>query len=161
MGTGKSVVGKLLASELNRPFLDLDEKIEKEAGRTIAQIFAEEGEAAFRRLESEAVKEVSQLTEYVIATGGGVMLDEGNVQRLKSCGSLVCLTSRPEIILKRASQSLASRPLLDGPHPQGRIEELLTLRAPFYAKADVTMDTSERSVQEVVEEIVRWIREKL
>ena len=81
MGTGKSAVGKLLAQRLRRPFLDLDRKIEKEAGRPVLRIFAEDGEVGFRRLEAKAVREAAALNGHVIATGGGVMCDDGNVDR--------------------------------------------------------------------------------
>ncbi len=154
MGTGKSAVGKLLAQRLKRHYLDLDRKIEKETGRPVQEIFANEGEAAFRRLEAKAVNEAASLQGHVIATGGGVMCDERNVQSLKAGGLLICLTASPDAILERTGSNLASRPLLAGADPKGRIEELLKLRAPFYAQADWTIDTSNRTLHEVVEEIL-------
>lgn len=159
MGTGKSVVGRMLAERLKCPFVDLDAEIEKEAGRSIAQIFAEQGEAAFRRREAEKVREISKRQGIVVATGGGVMLDEANVRLLKRCGTLVCLTARPEVILERALSRGPSRPLLDAPSPKERVEELLKLRAPFYSKADLAIETSDRTVEEVVEEIMAKIVE--
>lgn len=154
MGTGKSAIGKQLALRLKRPFLDLDRKIEREAGRSVQEIFSKEGEAVFRRMEADAVREAAALKDHVIATGGGVMCDEGNVQTLKSSGLLVCLTARPDVILERTSASLTSRPLLAGASPKERIEELLKLRAPYYARADWTIDTNNRTLQELVEEIL-------
>ena len=154
MGTGKSAVGKLLARQLDRPFIDLDRKIEQKAGRTVQQIFAQDGEPAFRRLEAEAVREAAALKEHVIATGGGVMCDEKNVQALKASGVLICLTASPDVILERTSASSVSRPLLAGADPKERIETLLKLRAPYYAQSDWTIDTSNRPLQEVVEEIL-------
>ena len=164
MGTGKSAVGKLLARRLNRPFIDLDRQIEKEAGRSVQQIFERDGEPAFRRLEAKAVREAAALKEHVIATGGGVMCDEKNVQVLKASGILVCLTASPDVILERTSASLASRPLLApldhgltgpaGGDPKDRIEALLKLRAPYYAQADITIDTGGRTLQQLVEEIL-------
>lgn len=158
MGTGKSAVGKMLARRLNRPFVDLDRQIEKEAGRSVQQIFERDGESAFRRLEAKGVREAATLKAHVIATGGGVMCDEGNVQALKSSGVLVCLTASTDTILERTSASLVSRPLL-APHlykgaGKERITELLALRAPTYARADVTIDTTGRTLQEVSEEIL-------
>lgn len=161
MGTGKSAVGRALAERLGRPFLDLDRKIEKDARRSIPEIFSQGGEAIFRKLEARAVKEAAALRTHVVATGGGVMMDEANVQALKGSGVLVCLTADPDVILKRMQATLASRPLLSGLSPWERIQELLQLRAPFYARADVTFDTTNRSVQEVVEEVMRWIPGKL
>lgn len=154
MGTGKSAVGKLLARRLDRPFLDLDRKIEKETGRSVQEIFAREGEAAFRRLEAKAVREAAALKGHVIATGGGVMCDEKNVDALKASGVLVCLTASPDVILERTSESLGSRPLLAGGGPKERIETLLKLRAPYYAQADLTIDTNSRPLQEIADEIL-------
>lgn len=153
MGTGKSVVGKLLAQKLNRPFLDLDRKIEKETGRTVRQIFTEQGEQAFRALEAKGVREAAELKEHVIATGGGVLCDEKNVKALKAGGVLVCLTASVEVILERTAATLNTRPLLAGGDPQERIQELLRLRAPYYAQADVTIDTGGRTLQDIVKEI--------
>ncbi len=157
MGTGKSVVGRALARRLKRPFVDLDRLIEKGAGRSVAKIFADSGEAGFRELEQEVVRAVAPKLDQVIAAGGGVLLNEENVRLLKASGILVCLTARPEVILKRTLKMLPSRPLLNGPNPLEKLEELLTLRAPSYAQAHVTIDTSDRSVEEVAEEVVKAI----
>lgn len=159
MGTGKSAVGKLLARRLSRPFVDLDRKIEKEAGGSIPKIFAAEGEAGFREREARAVREAAELKEHVIATGGGVMLREENIRLLKKSGKLICLTANADAILQRTLATLPSRPLLAGYEPRERVEELLKLRAPFYAQADVTIDTSDKSVDQVAEEILRSIQE--
>ena len=154
MGTGKSAVGKMLARKLNRPFVDLDRQIEREAGRSVQQIFARDGEPAFRRLEAKAVRDAAALKEHVIATGGGVMCDQANVQALKSAGVLICLTANVETIMERTSATLGSRPLLAGTDPERRVEELLRLRAPYYARADLTIDTTGRTLKEVTEEIL-------
>lgn len=154
MGTGKSAVGKMLARKLRRPFIDLDRQIEKEAGKTVQQIFERDGEPAFRKLETKVVREAAALESHVIATGGGVMCGEENVQALKSSGVLVCLTASTDTILERTSAALVSRPLLAGGDPKERITELLALRAPTYARADVTIDTTGRTLQEVSEEIL-------
>jgi len=154
MGTGKSAVGKMLARKLNRPFVDLDRQIEKETGRTVQQIFERDGEPAFRRLEAKGVREAAARKGHVIATGGGVMCGEENVQALKSSGVLVCLTASADTILERTSASLVSRPLLAGGDPKERITELLALRTPYYARADITIDTTGRTLQEVSEEIL-------
>ena len=160
MGTGKSVVGALLAERLGRPFVDLDKRIEREAGRPVARIFEAEGEAGFRKREREAVKQAAALQGHVIATGGGVMVDEENVGILKESGWLICLWASPEVILHRTAATLQTRPLLSGADPKERIEGMLKLRAPFYAKADVAVETSDRPVKEVVEEIEKWIAAK-
>ena len=157
MGTGKSAVGKRLAKRLNRPFLDLDRKIEKEAGCSVAEIFTKEGEAGFRQRESQQVREVAGLKDHVVATGGGVMLDEENVRILRKSGKIICLTASTEMILQRTLATLPSRPLLAGRDPRSRVEDLLRLRSPFYAQADFAVDTSDSSVEEVVEEILKRV----
>ena len=154
MGTGKSAVGKRLAKKLDREYIDLDRKIEKEAGWTIPQIFAAEGEAGFREREGRALREVIELKNHVISTGGGVMLREENIPLLKKSGKLICLTARPDVILQRTLTTLSSRPLLVGHEPRERVEQLLKLRAPFYALADWTIDTSNKNVEQVTEEIL-------
>ena len=148
----------MLAKRLKCRFVDLDERIQKKAGATIEEIFAKEGEPGFRTREAQEVKAAAALESHVIATGGGVMLDEANVRLLKRSGTLVCLTARPEVIFHRTIASLPSRPLLSGADPQQRIEELLKLRAPFYAQADLAVDTTDRSIQDVVDEIMEKIK---
>ena len=160
MGTGKSAVGKLLAKKLRRPFVDLDERIEKEAGRSIPEIFASEGEDGFREREMKAVLEISRLSGCVIATGGGVMLKEQNVEALKKSGLLVCLRARPDVILQRTLSEVSSRPLLAGENPKKRIEELLKVREPFYARADVSVETSDRPLEAVAAEIAARFEKK-
>ncbi|MBI3333357.1 MAG: shikimate kinase [Candidatus Omnitrophica bacterium] len=160
MGTGKSAVGRLLSRRLKRPFVDLDDRIARQAGRSIPEIFAAEGEAGFRKREAEAVEWAAALKGRVIAAGGGVMLEQANVERMRSAGLLVCLSARPDVIVRRVLASLSSRPLLNGPDPGARVEELLKLRAPFYAKADVTIDTSDRTIEGVVGEIQKELRSR-
>ncbi len=152
MGTGKSEVGRRLAHRLGRAFVDTDQLVEERAGKRVAAIFAEDGEAAFRALERDAVAEAAGRGAAVVAVGGGAVLDPENVRRLREAGTLVYLTARPEIILRRVGDA-SSRPLLkDDPH--ATVSRLLAERGPVYAAvADVTVDTSERTAAEVVEEI--------
>ncbi len=156
MGTGKSSVGRKLAKKISAKFLDLDHFIEKKYGRTIKDIFAKNGEFYFRTLEKEAVEEVSKSESLVVACGGGVVVDEENMQNLKNSGIIVCLNSRPDVILRRC-KGHAHRPLLNVPNPQERIKELLAFRAAFYAQADFSIETSDLSVEETVEEIYQKI----
>ena len=157
MGTGKSVTGKALARRLGWAFVDLDEKIVSTAGRPVSLLFATEGEAAFRKRESREVEWSAGLYRHVIAAGGGAMLDLKNVRRFKEAGVVICLTSRPEVILRRVQGKAAARPLLAGGNPRRRIEELLKARASAYAKADMTIDTSEQTPEETAEEIQRKV----
>ncbi len=157
MGTGKSVVGKLLAKQLKVKFLDLDSSIEEKQGQTIKDIFAQKGEAYFRQLEKEAVKQVSNKESLVVACGGGVVLDKDNLDSLKNTGTVICLTARPQVILKRCQKN-KDRPLLNVEKPEERIEELLKFRSPFYAQAHFSIDTSDLTVKEVVEKILEGMR---
>jgi shikimate kinase len=153
MGTGKSVVGRSLAVKLKAQFLDLDLSIEDKQGRKIKDIFAKEGEAYFRNLEKQAVRDISKKDSTVVACGGGVVLDKDNLVTLKRSGVLICLTARPEVILKRC-QGDVKRPLLNVSDPLGKIKELLAAREPFYTQADLSIDTSDLTVQAVVDKIL-------
>jgi shikimate kinase len=101
MGTGKSEVGRRLAQRLGRAFVDTDQLVEERAGKRVAAIFADDGEAAFRTLERTAVADAAARGGAVIAVGGGAVLDAENVRRLREAGVLVHLTARPEAILQR------------------------------------------------------------
>lgn len=158
MGTGKSAVGRRVATQLGRRFFDTDTLIEKDAKTSIANIFARQGEAHFRALEKAAIERVCQEKEVVIATGGGAIVNEENAARLKESGIVICLTAAPEVILARVRAN-TDRPLLQGEDPLGKIRALLATRAEAYAKADVTIDTSELDVDRVVATIVSLVRE--
>lgn len=153
MGTGKSVVGKLLVRILKMNFVNTDDIIEKNEKRPIAKIFADSGETYFRKVEKEAVKEASGLKDAVIAAGGGVVLDEENIKSLKKNGVLICLNASPEVIYER-TKGYKHRPLLNVGDPIKKIKELLDYRRPFYAKADYQVDTSKKTVAEVAKEII-------
>lgn len=153
MGTGKTTVGKELARKKKWQFADLDGLIELKDRRTIADIFAKEGEPYFRRLEKKTLKEVSGEKNFVIACGGGIVIDPENIRVMKEAGIIVCLCASPEVILKRTAQ-FGHRPLLNAEDPRARIELLLKMRAPYYARADVSIDTSKISVDKVVAKIL-------
>lgn len=153
MGTGKSEVGRHVAKQLGRKFIDTDDLIEREEGMPIAQIFSQKGEPYFRELEKQMVVRVCAEGNVVIATGGGTMVNEENANRLKASGTVICLTATPEIILKRVRKD-ATRPLLQGGEPLTKIQTLLAARAEAYARADVTIDTSRLSVNEVVQAVL-------
>ncbi len=154
MGTGKTAVGKKLAKRLGWKFVDVDELIERSAKIPIAKIFAEHGEAVFRRLERRHILRAIHGRHQVIATGGGAVLDPQNRSRLRASGPVVCLTARPQTIVKRVGSKGRTRPLLSaGKTPLSRIKALLVQRAKAYAQADLTIDTSPLSVDEVVERL--------
>jgi len=112
MGVGKTAVGQALAEKLSRTFVEMDVLIEQKAGKPIPEIFQQDGEIAFREMEIEVAKEVSQGKNQVIACGGGVVLNKINIDRLKKGAVLVYLTASPEVILKRTSGDGDKRPLL-------------------------------------------------
>lgn len=154
MGTGKTTVGRELARKKKRNFVDLDELIELRERRTVPDIFAKEGEPYFRRIEKQALKEVSREKKFVVACGGGIVMDKENIRIMKETGLIVCLTASPDVILER-TKHYYHRPLLNVSNPKKQIELLLKLRAPYYAQADKTIDTSKISVKEVLSKIIK------
>ena len=156
MGTGKSKIGKRLAKKLGMSYLDTDELIEEGEKDSISAIFKKRGEEYFRRLETKVVKEVALLDNFVISTGGGVVLREGNIRLLKKNAFIVCLFASPEVILKRTKGD-DNRPLLGVNNQKKRIEELLAFRKPYYEKADFSVDTSALDSEGVVEEIIEFL----
>lgn len=182
MGTGKTSIGRELAKKKNKlenrglasnkpegnglasfgqshsqsqwQFVDLDDLIELKEKRTISDIFAQEGEPYFRRVEKKTLKEASCQEKFIVACGGGIVMDKENIKMMKETGRIVCLTATPEAILNRTSGYL-HRPLLNVENPKKQIELLLKLRAAFYAQADKTIDTSNLSIAEVVSRIMK------
>ncbi len=152
MGTGKTSVGRLVADVLHFEFVDTDELIEEYTGRSIADIFAKDGEAAFRLLEKKVVEELANKTQTVIATGGGLPTNPENLVRLKSHALVVCLWASTEKIWERVRHQ-SHRPLLHDPDPQKKIRDLLAAREPFYRQADVLVNTGLRSPREVAQQI--------
>ena len=153
MAVGKSAVGRTLARKLGRRFVDLDKIIEKREGMKVKDIFSRKGESYFRRAEKQALAEVLFQGEQVIATGGGVVIDEENIQLLREKSFLVCLTAAPEVLLRRAGKS-RQRPLLESGDRSQRIGELLAQREKNYAQAHVAVETSDLKVEQVVEKII-------
>ena len=152
MGTGKTTAGRLLAEKLSREFIDTDAMIAGRAGQSIAEIFSEQGEARFRRLERELAAELAGRRDLVIATGGRMMLDSGSAALLGATGPVFCLSAEPDHLVTRLANDGDPRPLLTGDLTRERIAALLQSRAAGYARfRDV--DTSGRTVEEVVESI--------
>ena len=160
MGTGKTAVGEVLAGKLDKKFIELDWLIERKAGKSIPEIFQEDGEIAFRELEIEVTKEVSTDRNLVIACGGGIVLNKINIDRLKESSGIVYLTASPNTILKRTSGEPGQRPLLEVDNPTLTIRELLKFRKPFYERAaDITINTSKLSIEAVAKQIIEKLRE--
>jgi shikimate kinase len=157
MGTGKTSVGRLVAEQLHFEYLDTDELIQTQTGRSITDIFTKDGEPAFRALEEKVVEELSSRTKTVISTGGGLPVNPKNLASLKTHALVVSLWSSPEKIWERVRHQ-SHRPLLHDENPQAKIRELLALRAPFYKQADVLLNTDLRSVREVAQQVVHQFR---
>lgn len=154
MGSGKSTVGHMVAFQLGLAFVDTDRLIEARAGRAIAQIFAEEGEAAFREYERKVVEDLAQLDRTVIATGGGLGANLAHLDALKTHALVVCLWASPEVLWERVRHQ-THRPLLQVPDPQARLRELLAQRDPVYRQADVIVNTGPRQFRDVVRHVIR------
>lgn len=152
MGTGKTSVGKIVADLLHFEFLDTDEMIHQRTGRTIADIFAKDGEPAFRQMERQVVADISARKKTVISTGGGLPTNPENLALLKSHALVVCLWSSPEKIWERVGHQ-SHRPLLHDPDPQKKIRDLLAIREPFYKQADVLINTDIRALREVAQQV--------
>ena len=150
MGSGKSTVGQALATRNGRPFLDTDLLVEAAAGLAVAEVFEEEGEAAFRAHESEAIREAVKVAEAVVATGGGAVLREDNVSLMKSSGPLVWLKADPVILAARIGHT-PRRPLLMDVDVAERLSVILeNRRAAYESAADHIVTTDDASIDEVV-----------
>ena len=139
------------------PLVDADSVIVERAGKSIEQIFADEGEAVFRALERVVIAELCRGTKQVISAGGGAFVDPANRQAMLSGGTVFCLQARPETIYERLKldddAGQAVRPLLAGPDPLGRVRELLAQRAEAYGQAHHSIDTDELTPEEVAGQV--------
>jgi shikimate kinase len=156
MGAGKTTVGQLLAKHLGYRFVDTDSVITQSAGKSINEIFAEEGEAVFRQLESDVLGQVCAYTQLVIATGGGIVLRQQNWSYLHH-GLVVWLDVPVELLYTRLAED-STRPLLQDSDPEGKLRSLLQERTPLYSQADLRItvsaeDTPEQIVQRIINAI--------
>jgi shikimate kinase len=158
-GSGKTTVAAALAQRLAWPWIDADAEIERRAGRSIQQIFADAGEPAFRDLESAVVADLARGDRHVIALGGGAVLRDENRQALEGRGTVIWLTAPPETLLARISADPATRerrPNLTSAGGLAEIRSLLAARTPLYAAlANLTIDAGSRPADEIAAEIVR------
>ena len=156
MGTGKTAVGQTLAKKLGMKFIELDRLIEEQAGKKIAEIFRAQDETAFRELEIKATKQIVEEKNAVIACGGGIVLNKINIDRLRENAVMVYLTASPKTILKRVAGENSQRPLLAVDDQLKTITDMLKFRKPYYERsADITVNTSRRSIDGAAEEIIR------
>lgn len=156
MGSGKTAVGRLVADRCGCDFVDSDELVEQQAGRSIAEIWDSEGEPGFRRRERAAVASVAG-RHAVVATGGGVILDEVNVRLMRSHGRVVWLTAGVEVLAGRVGAA-ENRPLLRDGDTEDRLDEILTERRDRYgAAAHDVVDTEDRTLDDIADEVrARW-----
>jgi shikimate kinase len=158
MCSGKSAVGAALARRLGWTHLDLDREIEREAGRTVREIFATDGEAAFRRMEAEATARIARRTGVILSPGGGWVTNPALLDALGPGTLCVWLRVSPEEAVRRSAAAPGERPLLAGTDPLAAIRRLLGERERFYARADVEVLTDGRSVDALADQINDVIR---
>ncbi len=153
MGTGKTTIGRCVAAQLGRPFVDLDEVIAARAGKPIPQIFAEDGEPAFRALEAAVCAELREPAGLVVAAGGGAVVNPANREALSAGGLVICLDAAPEVILARVGDG-SDRPMLAGEDRLTRIKALLAQRAAAYAAIPHHLDTTHLSIPAAAERVM-------
>lgn len=162
MGAGKTTIGQALAQKYQLAFEDTDQLIEKKAGRLISEIFAQEGEAVFRDMETALLEELlseKKKEAVVYAVGGGLPMREENRELLRKLGTVIYLTVQPDTVLERLKGD-TTRPLLAGEHVRERVEQMLALRDPFYCEAShcrIAVDGKE--ISEIVREISPFFEE--
>lgn len=161
-GTGKTTVARQLAAQLGLPAKDSDAEIERKAGKTIAEIFAQDGEALFREMEESVIAEILGADEPVIlATGGGAILRSATRNRLRRSGTVIWLTAAPATILRRITDdahSATMRPHLTSLPPLEEIVSILEKRTPLYAEtAHETICTDAETVDEIVRRVIGLI----
>jgi len=154
MGAGKSAVGRTVAELLKFEFVDTDALIEARTGKSITQIFTQDGEAHFRELESSVVEQLKPREKLVIATGGGLPTNQASLESLKTHALVICLWATADKVWERVRHQ-SHRPLLQTPNPQAKIQELLKARAKFYRQADVLLHTDNRSQRQVCQQVIQ------
>lgn len=159
MGSGKSVVGRLLAKRLGRCFVETDDMVSAREGRSIPEIFAAKGEAYFREREAEVLDLLTLKRGDVIATGGGFPCREGRMETLKALGTVIWLDGDFETLYARASLVAGERPMLDQ-RPKAEVQALYQSRIPYYRQAHLTVETGRIGVERVVSQILALLRER-
>jgi shikimate kinase len=158
MATGKSVVGKALVKYLGKEykFIETDKQIIQNVGKSIPEIFAEEGETKFREYETLVCEKVSKLNKVIISCGGGIVLIKQNIKNLKKNSHIILLIATPDEIYKRMLKNgKETRPIIDKEDPKKEIEKVLNLRKPYYrAAAEIVIDTTDKKIEDIVREIV-------
>lgn len=157
MGTGKTVVAIELAQKLGMKFIDMDQLIEERQEMSISDIFIRYGEKYFREQENKLVKELSQKENMVIATGGGTFLNLDNTRILNQEGQIICLHANPQALYNRLKKK-NNRPLIKGNNILNNINHLLEKRKRIYDSFDYKVDTTDLTIQEVVDKIIELLK---
>ncbi|CAH0345717.1 shikimate kinase [Bacillus sp. CECT 9360] len=156
MGAGKTTAGEALGEAMKLPVYDMDHEIEEQQQQTVTDIFADQGEEAFREMESRMLRELPR-EDSIITTGGGIIIKEDNRQWLATQGYWVYLHCEPEEIAKRLAND-ESRPLLSGERKQN-LHRLFSERLPLYSQAHIVVDTTGKSLDEIVDRIMKRIKD--
>ncbi len=163
-GTGKSSIGKLVAVKLGMEFVDVDDYIEAQEGKTIKDIFDQGGEELFRNIETRAIKTLCEKDGIVISPGGGAILRDENSSCLKRNGFAILLEATADVIHSRLNQDAnraGQRPNLTDKSPIDEIKSLLAARKPYYTKnADYTIDTSTKTIEQISNEAVEALKDR-
>ncbi len=160
MASGKTAVGRRMAARLGWEFLDMDALIEQREGRAISEIFAADGEAEFRRIESDIVASLRPEAPTVVATGGGTFVDERNRDALSKLGVVVCLMISIDTVLDRVRRN-DKRPLAAGADGEERVRNLYEQRMPVYRTADVLVETDGLSIDQSVSRVLAMVQPRL
>lgn len=153
MGTGKTTVGRILASRLKKKFVDMDDVLEERAGKAISLIFSEDGEPYFRNMERKLVQELAANSNQVIAAGGGIVLNPDNITDFSRSGRVICLLASENEILRRVSASTV-RPLLEQGDKLQNIKKIMEQRRPLYESINDRVNTSGFTPEQVADKIM-------
>ena len=161
MGSGKTAVGRRLAALLGLEFIDSDAEIERRTGVDIRYIFEKEGEARFRERERDVIADLTALQGVVVATGGGVILDPKNRERLAETGTTVYLETTIDTLVRR-TKAAKTRPLLMNDDPRAVLERMMLVRGPLYEScADIRIETTGRQVRAVAADVLERLKERV
>lgn len=160
MGCGKTAIGSRVATSLEVPFVDLDQEIEQNEGKTIPEIFAKYGEAYFRDKEQQTIRDILNSKICILATGGGAFINSDTRQLIKKLGTSVYIRADYEVLLERVSRK-HNRPLLEKGDKGEILKGLMQKRCPIYEEADITVDSSESIHEAVVEQIIEALSERV
>jgi shikimate kinase len=160
MGTGKTTIAKSIAVKSGMTLVEMDVLIEQKAGKSVSDIFKDDGEIAFRQFEIDVTREIAERDNQVIACGGGIVLNSINIDRLKRKAVVVLLTVSFDVIEKRVSAGVAIRPLLAGSKDKAQtIRDLMAFRQPFYDRAaDITVDSSYLGIDATTDLIINRVK---